>query len=87
MAKTTPVTIELTMEDEFELMNKYGRRCSREGLIYRAIADAVKGTAAPAKADKPKKERKKKSDAPTLLDGVDDPERSFNAGDVVTNHD
>lgn len=58
--KSNPVTVTLTMEQEFDLMNRYGRRCSREGLVTRAIADAVKGSAKEPKEKKPRKPREKK---------------------------
>lgn len=64
--KSSEVTIKLSIEQEFSLMEKYGRRCSREGLVMRAIQDAVKNGAEP-KAPKPRKPRKKKDETPSLL--------------------
>ena len=64
--KATEVTIKLSIEQEFDLMSKYGRRCSREGLVMRAIADAVQNGAEP-KTPKTRKPRKKKDDTPSLL--------------------
>lgn len=42
MAKTNQVTVTLSRDEEFELMEIFGRKCSREGLVQRAIAAAIK---------------------------------------------
>lgn len=60
--KSSEVTIKLSMETEFELMNRYGRRCTREGLVMRAIADAVKTPAAKKAEPKPRKKKEKPDD-------------------------
>ena len=40
MAKTK-VTVEISTEQEIKLQDRFGRGCSRETLIARAIADAL----------------------------------------------
>jgi hypothetical protein len=63
--KPTEVKILLTMEAEFALMNKFGRRCSREGLVMRAITDAIKSNgAAPKEVVKKTRAKKLKADKP-----------------------
>jgi hypothetical protein len=58
--KSNEVKIMLSIEDEFELMAKYGRKCSRESLVRRAVVDAVKSNGAVKEVAAPKKPRKEK---------------------------
>lgn len=68
--KSTKVEVTLSMEQEFDLMSKYGRRCSREGLVMRAITDAIKSNGAAPKEAPAKKSRKKKADKPPITEGA-----------------
>lgn len=70
--KSNLVTVQLSIESEFLLMEKYGRRCSRESLVARVLADAIKKLS-PASAVK--KTRKKKEAAANGLDDSKQPEQ------------
>lgn len=69
--KATEVTIQLTRDQEWELREKYGWRCTREGLVLRAIADAVKTPAVKKAEPKPRKKKEKPADDTCTFRDVD----------------
>ncbi len=70
--KSNKVTVEISVEQEMELINKYGRKCSRETLVYRALDEV-----APVQKIKRKPKASKAEVAqPGLLPGNGDSEVS-----------
>lgn len=71
--KTNPVTINLSRDDEWDLMEIFGRKCSREGLVLRAIDFAIKSKGT-EKKEVVKKARKKRGTPANGLDEGKQPE-------------
>lgn len=59
--KSSPVTIQLSIQQEFDLMSKFGRKCSREGLVTRAIDFAIKSKGTEIKTTRTRKKKEGKA--------------------------
>lgn len=68
--RATEVKIMLSQDAEFDLMNRFGRKCTREGLVMRAIAATinVNASAAEAPMSKPKQRKNKKKQSPFVIE-------------------
>src|SRR2546423_2949907 len=67
--KSTKVEILLSRDAEFELRERFGWKCSRPGLIARAVGLAIKSNGAAPKPKEQKKPRAKKADKPSPVEG------------------